>query len=54
MKTNHFNCIYMYVNKINEKKYIGQTNNFNRRKKELAQTIQDINLYCNFQKTEIL
>ena len=34
MKTNHFNCIYMYVNKINEKKYIGQTNNFNRRKKE--------------------
>ena len=28
---NHYNCIYMYVNKINKKKYIGQAKNFNRR-----------------------
>ena len=28
---NYFNCIYMYINKINKKKYIGQTKNFNQR-----------------------
>jgi group I intron endonuclease len=27
----HFNCIYMYVNKINDKKYIGQAMNFKNR-----------------------
>lgn len=27
----HFNCIYMYVNKINNKKYIGQAMNFKNR-----------------------
>lgn len=27
----HYNCIYCYVNKINDKKYIGQTNNLARR-----------------------
>ena len=31
---NHYNCIYMYINKINGKRYIGQTIDFNRRHKE--------------------
>lgn len=31
---NHYNCIYMYTNKINGKRYVGQTNDFNRRHKE--------------------
>ena len=31
---NHYNCIYMYTNKINGKGYAGQTNDFNRRYKE--------------------
>ena len=30
---NHYNCIYMYVNKVNNKKYIGQAKNFNKRHK---------------------
>ena len=28
---NHFNCIYCYTNKINNKRYIGQAKNFNKR-----------------------
>ena len=28
---NHYNCIYMYINKINGKKYIGKAKDFNNR-----------------------
>lgn len=28
---NHYNCIYMYINNINNKRYIGQAVDFNRR-----------------------
>lgn len=31
---NHFNCIYCYINKVNGKRYIGQTKDFNRRHKQ--------------------
>lgn len=34
MKENYFNCIYMYVNKINNHKYIGKAKDFNRRHKQ--------------------
>lgn len=30
-KENHYDCIYCFINKINNKKYIGQTSNLNRR-----------------------
>lgn len=33
MKKNHFNCVYMYVNVINKKRYIGQAKDFNKRHK---------------------
>ena len=33
MEENHYNCIYMYTNKINGKCYVGQAVNFNRRHK---------------------
>ena len=33
MKENHHNCIYMYTNKVNGKRYIGQAKDFNRRHK---------------------
>ena len=28
---NHYNCIYMYINKINNKRYVGQAKNFRKR-----------------------
>ena len=31
---NHYNCIYMYANKINGKRYVGQTIDFNKRHKK--------------------
>ena len=31
---NHYNCIYMYINKINGHKYVGQAKNFIKRYKE--------------------
>lgn len=31
---NHYNCVYMYINKINNKKYVGQTKDFNKRHRE--------------------
>lgn len=34
MKENYYNCIYMYINKINGKRYIGQAKNFNKRHNE--------------------
>lgn len=30
---NHYNCVYMYVNTINNKTYVGQAKDFNRRHK---------------------
>ena len=33
MENNHYNCIYMYTNKLNGKRYIGQTKDFNKRHK---------------------
>ena len=33
MKENHYNCIYMYINKVNGKRYVGQAVDFNRRHK---------------------
>lgn len=30
-KNNHYNCIYMYINKLNGRKYIGQAQDFNKR-----------------------
>lgn len=31
---NHYNCIYMYVNKVNGKRYVGQAVDFNDRHRE--------------------
>ena len=39
---NHFNCIYMYTNKINGKRYVGQAVNFNvRHKKHIASSYNE-------------
>ena len=37
---NYINCIYMYINKINEKKYVGQTVDFNRRHKQHIKAVE--------------
>ena len=29
--SNHFNCIYMYINKVNGKRYVGKAKDFNKR-----------------------
>ena len=34
MKKNYYNCIYMYINVINNRKYVGQAKDFNRRHKQ--------------------
>ena len=31
---NHFNCIYMYINKVNGKRYVGKAKDFNERHKQ--------------------
>lgn len=33
-RINHYNCIYMYINKTNGKKYVGKAKDFNRRRRE--------------------
>lgn len=32
--SNHFNCIYMYINKVNGKRYVGKAKDFNERHKQ--------------------
>lgn len=32
--SNHFNCIYMYINKVNGKRYVGKAKDFNKRHKQ--------------------
>ena len=34
MEENHYNCIYMYVNKVNGRRYVGQAKDFNKRHKQ--------------------
>lgn len=34
MKKNYYNCIYMYINKINGHMYVGKTSDFNKRHKQ--------------------
>ena len=31
---NYYNCIYLYINQINNKKYVGQAKDFNKRHRE--------------------
>lgn len=31
---NHYNCVYLYINKVNGKKYVGQTTDFIRRHRD--------------------
>ena len=38
MDKNYYNCIYMYTNKINNKKYVGQTKNLSDRHRRHVQT----------------
>ena len=41
---NHYNCIYMYINKINGHKYVGQAINFNRRYKQHIHSSKNKNM----------
>lgn len=40
---NYINCIYMYINKNNGKKYVGQTIDFNRRHKQHIRAAESSN-----------
>ena len=40
---NHHNCIYMYINKINKKRYIGQAKDFTKRFKTHRQSTYNEN-----------
>ena len=43
MKEKHIDCIYMYINKINNKKYVGQCKCLERRIKEHLWSSKNIN-----------
>ena len=41
---NHYNCIYMFINKTNDKKYIGQAKDFKKKYNTLANNKQGYNI----------
>ena len=43
---NYKNCIYMYINKINNKKYVGQTKCFERRHKDHITQSYNCDIEC--------